>query len=442
MNTGSPTPYPQQIFDAAPQRAYATLRDILSRNPLYAVGMVDDSRMLIAFKSVSSQSEFTANVQYTPDGKALVQVTPTDGPHEHVQEAVSQLFSEISSYLAPGVGANPVGSVPSSANQPGIRPVDGRKFSKLTVLAIVLSALLLILALSVRSWNMPSILLVFTPVIVIDGFSMYITHRSDNGGRRGALFARIACGITVLALVIASVWAVKESRRLNTSTAIQPVSCEKYQWPNSDIAQKLPQPESKTGQMESDSSSGFMLDVCDTSKAEFDAYVNAVNDKGYKVDYQKTDDSYSASAPDGSTISLQYEMDEKKVMSIQAQAAEPASEQPSAKSSQQAKNKDSSSGDDAAKESTQSPSSEQPTDFRKTVDDYESFMNSYVDFMNKYKEKDDPTSMLKEYTDMMNRYTSMSKKWESIDTSKLSTADIDYYNAAQARVNEKLQKMQ
>jgi hypothetical protein len=442
MNTGSPTPYPQQIFDAAPQQAYATLRDVLSRNPLYAIGMVDDSRMLIAFTSTSSQSEFTANVQYTPDGRALVQVVPTDGSQEHVQEVVSQLFSEISSYLAPGIGANPVGPVPPSANQPGMRPVDERKFSKLTVLAIILSALLLILALSVKSWNLPSILMVFTPVIVIDGFAMYITHRSDNGGRRGALFARIACGITVLALVIASVWAVKESRRLNTPTVAEPVSCEQYEWPNSDIAQKLPQPKSKTGEMESDSSSGFMLDVCDTSKAEFDAYVNAVSDKGYKVNYQKTGDSYSASAPDGSTISLQYEVNRKKIMSIQAQAAKPASEKPSTKPSQQPKNKDSSSGDDDAKESTQSPGSEQPADFRKTVDEYESFMNSYIDFMNTYKEEDDPTSMLKEYNDTMSQYTNMSKKWESIDTSKLSAADVEYYNAAQARVNEKLAKMQ
>ena len=86
-------------------------------------------------------------------------------------------------------------------------------------------------------------------------------------------------------------------------------------WPQSDLASLLPLPASTIGKVTSDSSSGCYIYVGDTSRDDFNAYVEACQTKGFTVDYNKGDDYYYADDINGNHLSLSYEGN--NVMSIQ-----------------------------------------------------------------------------------------------------------------------------
>lgn len=71
-----------------------------------------------------------------------------------------------------------------------------------------------------------------------------------------------------------------------------------------------------------ENSNGFFMYVCDTSQAQFDAYVKDAREQGFKEDYKKGTDFYYATAPNGNTLSLNYKINGKNIMSIRTE--EPA----------------------------------------------------------------------------------------------------------------------
>lgn len=80
------------------------------------------------------------------------------------------------------------------------------------------------------------------------------------------------------------------------------------------------------------------------------------------------------------------------------------------------------------------------TSFKATMDEYEKFFNDYVEFMKKYKSASaaDLASMMKDYSDYMTKYASYYSKLNSVDKTKLNTADLVYYTEVNARILEKL----
>lgn len=80
-------------------------------------------------------------------------------------------------------------------------------------------------------------------------------------------------------------------------------------------------------------------------------------------------------------------------------------------------------------------------DFKKTVDDCETFFDDYVAFMKKYQESGDSEDLAAEYTDFMNRYTEMMASLEDIDESTLSDADKAYYTEVSARILQKVSEV-
>ena len=87
-------------------------------------------------------------------------------------------------------------------------------------------------------------------------------------------------------------------------------------WPKSKIGSLLPTPESKTGKIEWEADYGFVINVGNTTKADYDKYVNACIDKGFNVDYNKGDDYFQADNAEGYHISLRY--DGNNVMWVRA----------------------------------------------------------------------------------------------------------------------------
>lgn len=86
-----------------------------------------------------------------------------------------------------------------------------------------------------------------------------------------------------------------------------PMEMSQIQWPSSDVAKLLPVPKSNIGSISWENSGGFVIYIGNTTKAEYNEYVNACSAKGFNVDYSKGDDYYYADNADGYHISLRYE---------------------------------------------------------------------------------------------------------------------------------------
>lgn len=86
-----------------------------------------------------------------------------------------------------------------------------------------------------------------------------------------------------------------------------PMEMSQIQWPSSEIAKLLPIPKSNIGSISWENSGGFVIYIGNTTKAEYNEYVNACSAKGFNVDYNKGDDYYYADNADGYHVSLRYE---------------------------------------------------------------------------------------------------------------------------------------
>ena len=80
-----------------------------------------------------------------------------------------------------------------------------------------------------------------------------------------------------------------------------------FEWPASEVAKLLPIPKSKIGVIEWEASYGFVIYVGETSKEDYNEYVNQCSEKGFNVDYRKGDNYYYAKNSDGYDLSLNYE---------------------------------------------------------------------------------------------------------------------------------------
>lgn len=85
-----------------------------------------------------------------------------------------------------------------------------------------------------------------------------------------------------------------------------PMEITEIKWPNSDIAKLLPEPKSSVGSIYWENSDGFMIYVAETPMADYNEYVNACVEKGFKVDHQKGKDYYYAYNDNGVHLYLNY----------------------------------------------------------------------------------------------------------------------------------------
>lgn len=86
-----------------------------------------------------------------------------------------------------------------------------------------------------------------------------------------------------------------------------PMSMETIQWPNSDIAKLIPQPDSLKGKIEWEHDYGFVIYIADISKDEYKDYVNSVYNSGFNIDYSKGDTYFWADNADGYHVQVRYE---------------------------------------------------------------------------------------------------------------------------------------
>ena len=222
-----------------------------------------------------------------------------------------------------------------------------------------------------------------------------------------------------------------------------PVNSEEFStisWPSSTAGGLLPVPNSTIGKFESESDNGFKVNIGNTSKADYDAYVSACMDSGFTVDYDKKDTFYSAYNADKWHLSVSYE---NNIMNIEIynygdiesdnDASSNIAASPTEKPTKKA---------NKSEEGDEDITGLNP-DFKKAMDSYEKFMDEYIAFMKKYYESDEiDADMLSKYREFMNKYSDCMEDFEKWKDKDMSSEELQYYLKVQTRVNEKLSQMQ
>ena len=94
---------------------------------------------------------------------------------------------------------------------------------------------------------------------------------------------------------------------------------------------------------------------------------------------------------------------------------------------------------DEKEETTNSNSSGISKDFKKAMDDYESFIDEYIAFMKKYANSNGTdTQLIKDYGNYMQKYLKMVESFEKWEDEDLNKEETKYYLEVQTRVNQKL----
>ena len=221
-----------------------------------------------------------------------------------------------------------------------------------------------------------------------------------------------------------------------------------FKWPQSDIAKFLPVPKSDIGYIDWEKEYGFVIYVSETSKEDYNAYVEACAANGFTKDYNKGDGFYWAENSDGYGVHLKYEDGGVMFIRIDKPEETPEQQDPDIPPEDNAgnvnsENKDDNVNEEDKKEDNGGPSSGDTSDseFRAAMDSYEAFIDSYIAFMKKYENAEDPTDMLGEYSDFMTEYSEVMRKMSSVDRGKLSADDLICYTEVNNRILKKLAEL-
>ena len=210
-----------------------------------------------------------------------------------------------------------------------------------------------------------------------------------------------------------------------------PMEMGKLKWPSSKAGKQIPAPKAETGKFAHEYDDNFFVYVGDTSKADYEDYINACIEAGFDVDYDKGDDHYYADNEDGWHISLKYEG--YNIMSIDIDA--PDKEEAKTDETTEEKSDDSEEETDTTEKTDDNVLG---AEFKAAMDSYETFMNEYVDFMKKYQENPSDIRLIGDYADYVKRYSDFAEDFEKWEDEEMNTAETAYYIDVQARVSKKL----
>lgn len=199
-----------------------------------------------------------------------------------------------------------------------------------------------------------------------------------------------------------------------------PMEMNAITWPTSVAGKQLPAPKSTIGKFSYEYDDHFFVYIGNTSKSDFEAYVNTCKEHGFTVDYNKGETYYFADNALGWQLSIKYEGN--NTISIDIDAPEETTVPESTQS----------------QPSLSSNSSTIGTEFKSAMDSYESFINEYVEFMKKYSKNPTDFSLLTDYSRYMSEYATFVEDFENWEDEEMNTAELAYYVEVQARVTKKL----
>lgn len=199
-------------------------------------------------------------------------------------------------------------------NNPQFTGASGNR-SKLAIAALAYSILMVLstFAPAALEWGMlfsmafVSLLLTFA--------ALYVTR--PGGKVTGQLFAWIAAVLTVLGFVIGSVGIVVSGAREKAAPAAAPeIERKAFSWPKTNIGARLPTPKSTTGGNFIEHDDMLYIDVCDTNDEQYAAYIDAVLEKDFTVDYRRRGGWFRGETKDGYSVRIARDESNKDIMSI------------------------------------------------------------------------------------------------------------------------------
>lgn len=437
--------YNDRVYATSLQQVMQAVHDQLSTSATFTVDEENVAEGTVTFHAYDgAQFTLKASAQGA-DGTAIkLDVTGDDGG-TRTAEFLSVLDPALAlPTAAPTDAAKPrrrrtkAQKIWKILNNPQFTGASGNR-SKLAIAALVYSILMVLstFAPAALEWGMlfsmafVSLLLTFA--------ALYVTR--PGGKVTGQLFAWIAAVLTVLGFVIGSVGIVVSGAlgKAAPAAALE-IECKAFSWPKTNIGTKLPTPESTTGGNFIEDDDMLSIDVCDTNDEQYAAYIDAVLEKGFTVDYSRSNRWFIGETKDGYSVTISRDESNKDIMSISLYGPDDSSTSDTSTSSDTSASNSSSSAGTTTKEDTKKTEDKKSTssDFKSTMDSYEAFVDKYVAFMEKYKSSGDPVSMLSDYSAMMDELNTYSTKIDSIDSGSLSASDLAYYNEVIARCTQKL----
>lgn len=436
--------YNDRVYAASLQQVMQTVHDQLSTSATFTVDEENVAEGTVTFHAYDgAQFTLKASAQGA-DGTAIkLDVTGDDGGTR-----TAEFLSVLDPALAlPTAASADAANAPKKENKawkilnnPQFTGASGNR-SKLAIAALVYSILMVLstFAPAALEWGMlfsmafVSLLLTFA--------ALYVTR--PGGKVTGQLFAWIAAVLTVLGFVIGSVGIVVSGALEKAAPAAAPeIERKAFSWPETNIGTKLPTPKSTTGGNFIEHDDMLSIDVCDTNDEQYAAYIDAVLEKGFTVDYRRRGGWFRGETKDGYSVRISRDGSNKDIMSIRLHGPDDSSTSDTSTSSDTSASNSSNSSSSAGtttKEDTKKTEGKKSTssDFKSTMDSYEAFVDKYVAFMEKYKSSGNPVSMLSDYSAMMDELNTYSAKID-IDSGSLSASDLAYYNEVMARCGQKL----
>lgn len=313
--------YNDRVYATSLQQVMQAVHDQLSTSATFTVDEENVAEGTVTFHAYDgAQFTLKASAQGV-DGTAIkLDVTGDDGG-TRTAEFLSVLDSALAlPTAAPTDAAKPrrrrtkAQKIWKILNNPQFTGASGNR-SKLAIAALVYSILMVLstFAPAALEWGMlfsmafVSLLLTFA--------ALYVTR--PGGKVTGQLFAWIAAVLTVLGFVIGSVGIVVSGALEKAAPAAAPeIERKAFSWPKTNIGTKLPTPKSTTGGNLIEHDDMLSIDVCDTNDEQYAAYIDAVLEKGFTVDYSRSNRWFSGETKDGYSVTISRDESNKDIMSI------------------------------------------------------------------------------------------------------------------------------
>lgn len=310
--------YNDRVYATGLQQVMQAVHDQLSTSATFTVDEENVAEGTVTFHAYDgAQFTLKASAQGA-DGTAIkLDVTGDDGGTR-----TAEFLSVLDPALAlPTAAPTDAANAPKKENKvwkilnnPRFTGVSGNR-SKLAIAALVYSILMVLstFAPAALEWGMLfsmsfiSLLLTFA--------ALYVTR--PGGKVTGQLFAWIAAVLTVLGFVIGSVGIVVSGalEKAAPAAALE-IECKAFSWSKTNIGAKLPTPESTTGVNFIEDDDKLSIDVCDTNDEQYAAYIDAVLEKGFTVDYRRSDGWFKGETKDGYSVRISRDESNKDIMSI------------------------------------------------------------------------------------------------------------------------------
>lgn len=213
-----------------------------------------------------------------------------------------------------------------------------------------------------------------------------------------------------------------------------PEALSEFSFPDSELAKLIPVPKSNIGKIVTDSDTKLIINVGSTQIEDFNAYVDECSEKGFSLEQERKEKSFSAKNAEKYELYVTYAGNGLITITVYAPQDDDVqsssnSEPTSANSSQSQENSSSTSIIDHTLIRPE---------IKEGLDSYEAFIDEYVSFMKKFSSSDNPATLIMDYSNYLQKLTEFQEKWDHIDTSDLNAAETAYYTKVMASVSKKL----